>query len=114
MTNKIKITQLQSEINDLLLGKEHWLMPALEMHFFIISKTPENKKDYLDSFVQDTQLEPPFLPQQLKLDTNASIISVLIDNSIMNQDANIIKILQFMKWLIVGEINNIEQAKNSS
>lgn len=113
MSNTLTIMQLQSEINDLLLGKEHWLMPALEMHFFIISKTLENKKDYLDSFVQDTQLEPPFLPQRLKVDINTSTISSLIDNSIMNQDANIIKILQFMKWLMVGEINNMEQAKNS-
>ncbi len=110
--------KLQMEINELLEGKEHWLMPSLEAHFYAIEKDDKNrcsKSDYLKWYVEVSGKAPPFLPSFVNSAKSQSFIDNMIDKACneesMNKfktEENIIRYLDFLKFLILHEIEGPE------
>jgi len=110
--------KLQMEINELLKGQEQLLIPSLEAHFYAIEKDDKNrfsKSDYLKWYVEVSGKAPPFLPSFVNSDKSQSWINNMIDKACneksMNEfksEENIIKYLDFLKFLILHEIEGLE------
>ena len=110
--------KLQIKINELLEGKEHWLMPSLEAHFYAIEKDDTNgfsKNDYLKWYVEVSGKAPPFLPSFVNSDKSQSFISTMIDKACneksmqeLKSEENTIRFLSFVKFLLMHEIQGLE------
>ena len=110
--------KLQMEIKELLEGKEHWLIPSLEAHFYAIERDDKNgfsKNNYLEWYVEASGKVPPVLPSFVNSGKNQSFIDNMIDKACneksMNEfksEKNIIRYLDFLKFLILHEIQGLE------
>jgi hypothetical protein len=113
-----ELEKIKSEINELLKDKEHILIPSLEAHFYAIEKDDKNgfsKNDYFKWYAEVSGKELPFIPSLVKSDKNQSWINNMIDKvcneKSMNEfqkEENIIKFLNFVKFLILHEIEGLE------
>jgi hypothetical protein len=118
-----ELEKIKSEINELLKGNEHILIPALEAHFYAIEKDDKNgfsKNDYLKWYAEVSGKELPFIPSFVKSDKNQSWINNMIDkacneesmNKFQKED-NVTRFLDFVKFLILHEIEGIMKSRQT-
>lgn len=113
-----KMQTLQKEINELLDGQEHLLIPSLEAHFYAIEKDNKNgfsKDDYLNWYKEETGEIPPKLPSFIKSNKTQSWISNMIDKACneksmqeLESEENTIRFLSFIKFILNHEIQGLQ------
>ena len=113
-----KIQTLQKEINELLDGQEHLLIPSLEAHFYAIEKDNKNgfsKDDYLNWYKEESGKTPPIFPSFINSNKTQSWISNMIDKACneksmqeLESEENTILFLSFIKFLLKHEIQGLE------
>ena len=110
--------KLQKEVNELLDGQEHLLIPSLEAHLYAIEKDNKNgfsKDDYLNWYKKETGEIPPKLPSFIKSNKTQSLIRNMIDKACneksmqeLKSEENTIRFLSFIKFLLKHEIQGLE------